>query len=175
MHITLSTEKPPERRLRNLFFGLGIDCAVFAAGRNPEAFAARRLVFDVASDREVLELEAVEDARLFTGTMLYFTSSAYMHDVRYTRSELIIDRATDQLVEERDYDRSGRLVGHYWFDAYTVSPPGAGARARVSLAHQGPDPVRTRPGRRRPRDGGAVRFHRGGCVATGSRPEPLSP
>jgi len=121
----LSAEKPLERRLRNLFFGLGIDCAVFALGRNPEAFAAHRLASDVASGQEIIELEAVEDARLFTGTMLYFTSNAYMHDVRYTRSELIIDRATDQLIEERDYDRSGRLVGHYWFDAYTVSPPGA--------------------------------------------------
>ncbi|HOY58633.1 MAG TPA: hypothetical protein PK640_10930, partial [Verrucomicrobiota bacterium] len=112
----LSTQKPPERRLLNLFFGLGIDCAVFAVGRNPEAFTARRLVFDAASGQDVLELEAVEDARLFTGTMLYFTSNAYMHDVRYTRSELIIDRATDRLIEERDHDRSGQfrryVLGH---------------------------------------------------------------
>jgi hypothetical protein len=106
-----------DRHVHGLAMGLGLDCALMQAARDPADFSVEVRPAD-APDQYLLVLRLRQDARLFTGTMLMFTSWAYMHDVQYQRAEILCDAATHRPIEERDYDSKGQLKGHYQFDQW---------------------------------------------------------
>lgn len=107
-----------DRRLQNLAAGLGWDCALTKAVREPDAFAATVQSAPGDDQRYVLVLRPEGRARLFAGTMLAFSSWAYMHDIDYARSEIVCDAATHHPLKETDYDGEGRKVGEFTFSNY---------------------------------------------------------
>jgi hypothetical protein len=112
------------RYIRNLSAGLNFDCALTRMARNQKIFHAQVEEIDDEAYRLILTTTN-RDAKIFTGTMLAFTSWAYMHDVRYARSEIICDAKTHYPLSELDYDSSGNLVGSYKFSDYMKDSQGA--------------------------------------------------
>ncbi|HIJ64375.1 MAG TPA: M56 family metallopeptidase [Candidatus Hydrogenedentes bacterium] len=114
-----------DRKVNDLATGLGLDCALTRMARQPSAFSSK-VERGTSSDTYRLVLDSSNgDTKLFTGTMLTFTSWAYMHDVRYARSEIVVDAATHRPLEEKDFDSGGKLVGAYTFSEYVEDPSGA--------------------------------------------------
>ena len=101
-----------------------MDCALTRLARDPSAFKATVEPTQDGKGYRLL-LDAPGRAEIFTGTMLAFTSWAYMHDVCYRRSEIVVDAATHRPLEEKDYDDSGKLVAAYTFSDYLEDPAGA--------------------------------------------------
>ncbi|MBN2589452.1 MAG: M56 family metallopeptidase [Sedimentisphaerales bacterium] len=111
-----------DRMVKNLATGLNLDCALTKLARNPEIFLAKIETLD--NDTYKLTLNTTSrDAKIFTGTMLTFTSWAYMHDVLYSKSEIIFDAKTNMPLSEKDYSGS-TLVASYTFSDYLDSPGG---------------------------------------------------
>lgn len=117
---TGDAQRISDRRVRELATGLALDCALTQLARDPNAFG---MTYEPSADGQTykLMLRAPRHAALFSGTMLAFTSWAYMHDVRYTRSEIVVDARTNQPQEEKDYDQD-KLVGAYTFADWISSP-----------------------------------------------------
>jgi hypothetical protein len=133
---------PRDRLVQHLAMGLALDCAVTRLAREPSSFwAEARLVADSPS-RYLLTLRPKQDARLFTGTMLTFSSWCYMHDVRYDPSEILCDAATHRPLEEKDYSGENELVGSYQFSDWLGTGAGAAPgrlRAVLPLQKDGKD------------------------------------
>jgi hypothetical protein len=117
-----------DRMVYSLAVGLAWECAVTRLAREPDAFRAE--VTDRADGSYTLTLWPRGDARIFTGTMLAFTSWAYMHDVRYDRAELIVDATTHRVLGEEDFNGEGNLVASYTFSKWLTDPAGV-APARI--------------------------------------------
>ena len=115
-----------ERRINNLASGLGWDCALTRMARYPTEFYPEVESIGKGDTYRLTLQSRSRDTKIFTGTMLTFTSWAYMHDIRYSRSEIVCDKATNRPLEEKDYDRSGKLVAHYTFLDYEIDPSGRG-------------------------------------------------
>jgi|GEM_PF-1709295 len=113
-----------ERYVNNLATGLALDCALTRLARNPEDFQIEVEPVDETTYRLILTPTG-RGAALFAGTMLAFTSWAYMHDVAYARSEILCDAATNCPLDERDLDADGKLVGSYKFFDYMGGASGA--------------------------------------------------
>ena len=98
-----------------------------------------------AADRYLLVLHPKKDARLFTGTMLTFSSWSFMHDVRYHRSKIVCDAATHRPLEEKDYAESEARAGaggllelkaEYHFEDWLSDASGvAPGRIRAVIPH----------------------------------------
>ncbi len=118
-----------DRYIRNLATGLNFDCALTRMARNPDIFHAE---FEPADDNtyRLILTTLSREAKIFTGTMLTFTSWAYMHDVRYAKTEIVCDTDTNRPLSEKDYDVEGNLVGSYTFSNYLESSSG-GAPGRI--------------------------------------------
>lgn len=123
-----------DRNVQNLAVGLGWDCALTRLARDPGAFL---LEVEPAADGGTykLILTPTVETSLFTGTMLTFTSWAYMHDVEYTRSEITCDAKTHRPIEERDFNGDGKLVGSYTFSDY-IESGGAPGRIVASIPYE---------------------------------------
>ena len=126
-----------DRLPQHLMMGLALECALTRLAREPDAFFVETRPLPGRSNRYLLVLRPKRDARLFTGTMLAFTSWCYMHDVRYDRSEILCDTATHRPIEEKDYDGNRELKGQYTFDDWlTASPDAAPGRIRAVLPYE---------------------------------------
>lgn len=113
------------RSVNNLATGLGWDCALTHMARAPSDYLAVVEPGEDAGTYVLVLRSRSGDTKIFTGTMLTFTSWAYLHDVRYSRSEIVCDGATHRPLEEKDYDRDGKLVASYTFSEYQEDPDGA--------------------------------------------------
>ncbi len=109
-----------DRNVKNLATGLNFDCAVSIMARRPEIFNAKYEVIDDQTYRLILTTSS-RDAKLFTGTMLAFTSWAYMHDVKFSKSEIVCEADSHKVLTEKDYNAGGDLVGSYIFSDYLTS------------------------------------------------------
>jgi hypothetical protein len=90
-----------------------------------------------ADDRYVLVLHPKGKAALFTGTMLTFSSWAFMHDVRYDRSEIVCDAATHRPLQEKDYAGQKELKGEYHFEDWLTDASGAApGRIRAVMPYE---------------------------------------
>ncbi len=114
-----------DRLVQHLAMGLALDCALTRLAREPDAFWAEVQPASKAADRYLLVLRSRKDARLFTGTMLTFSSWAFMHDVDYDRSEILCDAATHRPLEEKDYAGKSELKGEYRFEDWLAEAAGA--------------------------------------------------
>ena len=127
---------PLERGLQNLAVGLGWDCALTQLAREPGAFSIERLAADTPGQYRLVA-HPRKDARLFAGTMLAFTSWAYMHDVRFDRSEILCDAATQRPLVERDFAGKDELKGEFFFEDWADDPSGAApGRIRAVIPYQ---------------------------------------
>src|ERR1039458_6724153 len=106
------TRPPLDCGLQNLAVGLGWDCGLTQLAREPGAFSIERLAADTPGQYR-LGAPPPGDERLFSGTMLAFTSWAYMHDVRFDRSEILCDAATQRPLVERDFAGKDELKGEF--------------------------------------------------------------
>lgn len=114
-----------DRIVQHMAMGLALDCALTRLAREPENFWAEVRPATNGTSRYLLVLHPKRDARLFTGTMLTFSSSAFMHDVRYDRSEVLCDAATHRPLEEKDYAGEKELKGGYRFEDWLDDSSGA--------------------------------------------------
>jgi len=119
-----------DRAVQHLAMGLALDCALTRLAREPEAFGAETLPVKDDPGRYLLVLHPRKTARLFAGTMLMFTSWAYMHDVGYSRSEVLCDATTQRPIEEKDFDGK-KLVGQFRFEDWVSDGTGF-APGRIS-------------------------------------------
>jgi hypothetical protein len=127
---------PLERGLQNLAVGLGWDCALTQLAREPGAFWIERLTADTPGQYRLVA-HPRKDARLFAGTMLAFTSWSYMHDVRFDRSEILCDAATQRPLVERDFAGKDELQGEFSFEDWANDPSGAApGRIRAVIPYQ---------------------------------------
>src|ERR1019366_1043458 len=127
---------PLDRGLQNLAVGLGWGCALPPVAREPGAFSIESLAADTP-DQYRLVAHPREDERLFAGTMLAFTSWAYMHDVRFDRSEILCDAATQHPLVERDFAGKDELKGEFFFEDWADDPSGAApGRIRAVIPYQ---------------------------------------
>lgn len=110
------------RLVNNLATGLAWDCALTALARNPESFRAES--GEARDGKTTITLIPRGRARLFAGTMLAFTSWAYMHDVNYDHATVLCEAQTLRPLEERDY-AGDKLVGQFTFSDYLDDPAGA--------------------------------------------------
>lgn len=117
-----------DRMTYSLAIGLAWECAATRLAREPDGFRAE--VTDREDATYTLTLWPRGGARIFTGTMLAFTSWAYMHDVQYERSALTIDAATHRILREEDFDGDGKVVASHTFSNWLADPAGA-APARI--------------------------------------------
>jgi hypothetical protein len=126
-----------DRIVQHLAMGLALDCALTRLAREPENFWAEVRSVPNIEARYLLVLHPKKDARLFTGTMLTFSSSSFMHDVRYDRSEVLCDAATHRPLEERDYAGQTDLKGEYLFKDWLGDASGAApGRIRAALPYE---------------------------------------
>ncbi|HEY5914098.1 MAG TPA: hypothetical protein VJA21_26215 [Verrucomicrobiae bacterium] len=126
-----------DRLLQHLAMGLALDCALTRLAREPDQFRAEMRLVPNQAGRYLLVLHPKGNARLFTGTMLAFTSWSYMHDVAYERSEVLCDAATHRPIEEKDYAGASDLKGHYLFDNWIDDAGGAApGRIRAVVPHE---------------------------------------
>lgn len=114
-----SAQSLPATRLA---IGLFWENALTALARNPESFRAE--TGEARDGKTTITLIPRGRARLFAGTMLAFTSWAYMHDVSYDRAKVLCDAQTMRPLEERDY-AGDKLVGQFTFSDYLDDPAGA--------------------------------------------------
>jgi hypothetical protein len=131
-----------DRLVQHVAMGLALDCALTRLAREPDTFWAEVLPVSKAADRYLLVLHARKDARLFTGTMLTFSSWSFMHDVRYDRSEILCDAVTHRPLQEKDYAGKSDLKGEYHFEGWLSDPSGAAPgriRAAIPNAKDGKD------------------------------------
>jgi hypothetical protein len=116
-----------DRAVQHLAMGLGLECALTRLAREPEAFGAEVLPIKEEPGRYLLVLQSRKNTRLFAGTMLMFTSWAYMHDVNFSRSEIVCDATTHRPIKETDFDEA-KVVGDFrfedWIAVGTGSAPG---------------------------------------------------
>ena len=125
-----------DRIVQHVAMGLALDCALTRLAREPGSFWAEVRPMPNAA-RYLLVLHPKNDARLFTGTMLTFSSSAFMHDVRYDRSEVLCDVATHRPVEEKDYAGQKDLKGEYRFEDWLDDASGAApGRIRAVMPYE---------------------------------------
>ncbi|HOW73996.1 MAG TPA: M56 family metallopeptidase, partial [Phycisphaerae bacterium] len=113
-----------ERLVNDLAKGLGMDCALTRLARDPSFFQAQITPSEDGKTYRLTLRTSNRDARLFTGTMLGFTSWAYMHDVQYNRSEITCDAVTHRALKEEDYTDGG-VVGTYEFSNWLEDTGGA--------------------------------------------------
>ncbi len=139
-----SSPLPPwpqrDRLPQHVVMALALDCGLTRLAREPNQFRAEVKTVPNHAEQYLLVLHPKRDARLFSGTMLAFTSWCYMHDVSYDRSDILCDRATHRPIEEKDYAGTA-LKGHYWFENWldnTAAYPGA-IRALVPFEKEGKD------------------------------------
>jgi hypothetical protein len=126
-----------DRMSQHLAMGLALECALTRLAREPDTFWAQRRGVPGQPDKYLLVLHAQRDARLFTGTMLAFSSWSFMHDVRYDRSEILCDAATHCPLEEKDFSGESSLKGHYYFEEWHNGPSGsAPGRIRAVVPHE---------------------------------------
>jgi hypothetical protein len=126
-----------DRIAQHLAMGLALDCALTRLAREPENFWAEVRPVPNTAARYLLVLHPKKDARLFTGTMLTFSSSSFMHDVRYDRSEVLCDAATHRPLEERDYAGQTELKGEYLFNNWLGDASGAApGRIRAVMPYE---------------------------------------
>ncbi len=118
-----------DRMVYSLAIGLAWECATTRLAREPDGFRAE--VTDRADATYTLTLWPRGGAQIFTGTMLAFTSWAYMHDVQYHRAELTIEAATHRILREEDFDGEGKVVASYTFSNWLADAAGA-APARIN-------------------------------------------
>lgn len=127
---------PPDRTIQHFAMGVALECALTRLAREPDAFWAEILAAG-APGQYRLVLHPRKNVRLFTGTMLGFTSWAYMHDVAYDRSEIICDAATHRPLTERDFAGKDELKGEFhfedWLNAVAGTAPG---RIRAVIPYQ---------------------------------------
>jgi hypothetical protein len=114
-----------DRVVQHLAMGLALDCALTRLAREPDTFWAEIRPVPEQPDKYLLVLHSKRDARLFTGTMLAFTSWSFMHDVKYDRSEILCAAATHRPLEEKDYSGKTELKGRYVFEEWLSSAGGA--------------------------------------------------
>ncbi|MBN1514647.1 MAG: HEAT repeat domain-containing protein [Phycisphaerae bacterium] len=117
-----------DRMTYSLAIGLAWECAATRLAREPDEFRAE--VTDRADATYTLTLWPRGGAQIFTGTMLAFTSWAYMHDVQYERADLTIEAATHRILREEDFGGDGKVVASYTFSNWLPDPAGA-APARI--------------------------------------------
>jgi hypothetical protein len=111
--------------VQHLAMGLAIECALTKLAREPDQFWADVQPVENDPKRYLLVLRPKSDARLFTGTMLAFTSWAFMHDINYDRAEILCDAATHRPIEEKLYAGKNDLKGHYVFRNWLDDPSGS--------------------------------------------------
>jgi hypothetical protein len=140
---SVSTTATPEawlqrdRIVQHLAMGLALDCALTRLAREPESFWAEVRPVPNAANRCLLVLRPKTKANLFTGTMLTFSSWAYMHDVGYGRSEILCDAAILRPLEERDYAGQSELKGEYRFEDWLSDASGAApGRIRAVMPYE---------------------------------------
>ena len=121
---------PPDRMLQHFAMGLALDCALTRLAREPEAFWAEKLPANAPGQYRLI-LHPRKAVRLFAGTMLGFTSWAYMHDVAYDRSEILCDAATHRPLSEQDFAGKDELKGEFHFDEW-LNTAGGNAPGRIS-------------------------------------------
>jgi hypothetical protein len=113
--------------INNLATGLAWDCALTRAAREPGEWSAE--IRPLANgDNETIHVTLTPPGRratVFAGTMLTFTSWAYMHDVGYARAEITLEAAAFRPLEEKDYDEFGKLVASFTFSDYATDPIGS--------------------------------------------------
>jgi hypothetical protein len=130
------TRPPLDCGLQNLAVGLGWDCGLTRLAREPGAFSIERLAADTPGQYRLVA-HPREDEELFAGTMLAFTSWAYMHDVRFDRSEILCDAATQRPLVERDFAGKDELKGEFFFEDWADDPSGAApGRIRAVIPYQ---------------------------------------
>lgn len=128
-----------ERVVHHLAIGLRLDCALTRWAHLTNPGWAETIVDGPDPETYTLVLHWTKDARLFAGTMLSFTSWAYMHDVRYQRSEIRCDAETHCPLEEKDF-AGEKLMGHFFFERYMDSPAGpVPGRIRAVIPHEKED------------------------------------
>jgi hypothetical protein len=113
-----------DRMVQNLALGLGIDCALTRLAREPDNFQVEVRPLSDRPERYVLVLHGKRGTRLFTGTMLAFSSWAYMHDVDYDRAEVLCDATTHRPIEEKDFSGKAESKGEYFFENWLSTPVG---------------------------------------------------
>ena len=127
---------PPDRMLQHFAMGLALECALTRLVREPDAFWAETLPAAEPGQYRLV-LHPRKNVRLFAGSMLGFTSWAYMHDVTYNRSEIVCDAATHRPLAERDYDGKDELKGEFHFDEWLTADGGrAPGSIRAVIPHQ---------------------------------------
>ena len=114
-----------DRMIQHLAMGLALECALTRLAREPDDFWADARPVLNNTNQYLLVLRPKHDAKLFTGTMLAFTSWAYMHDVGYSRSEVVCDTATHRPLEEKDFAGKDELKGQYTFENWLPNESGA--------------------------------------------------
>ncbi len=131
-----------DRLPQHLAMGLALDCALTRLARDPESFRVETRTVPGKPGQYLLVLRPIGRARLFTGTMLVFTSWAYMHDVGYERSDVVCDATTHRPLAEKDYGSGSDLTGDYVFENWLedASGPAPGRiRAVVPYKKDGKD------------------------------------
>jgi len=132
---------PSDRTLQHFAMGLALDCALTRLAREPNAFWTEKLPAENPGQYRLV-LHPRKNVRLFAGTMLGFTSWAYMHDVAYDRSEIVCDAATQLPLSERDFSGKNELKGEFhfedWLDTGGGRAPGR-IRAVIPYEKQGKD------------------------------------
>jgi hypothetical protein len=130
-----------DRLVQHLLMGLALECAATRLAREPDAFWVEVQDSGEHPDSYVLILKPKSAARLFTGTMLTFSSWCYIHDVAYDRAELMVNVATHRLMDEHTYSQ-GQLKASYefqnWIEDGSSAAPGQ-IRAVLPHKEQGQD------------------------------------
>jgi hypothetical protein len=126
-----------DRIVQHLAMGLALDCALTRLAREPEMLWAEVRSVRNAADRYLLVLHPKGKAALFTGTMVAFSSWAFMHDVTYDRSEILCDAATHRPLKERDFAGQSELKGEYRFEDWLSNASGtAPGRIRAMMPNE---------------------------------------
>ncbi|MDP2325775.1 MAG: hypothetical protein Q8N51_17345, partial [Gammaproteobacteria bacterium] len=125
-----------DRHRLNLATGLGWDCALTRMARTPSDFLATVEPGEDGSTYRLILRSRNRETKIFAGTMLMFTSWAYMHDVRYARSEILCNAATHRPSSEMDYDRNGALVATFHFSDYIEGPESAPGRITAQIPYK---------------------------------------
>jgi hypothetical protein len=127
---------PQDQMMQHFAMGVALECALTRLAREPDAFWAETLPSGEPGQYRLV-LHSRKNVRLFAGTMLGFTSWAYMHDVAYDRSEIVCDAATHRPLSERDFAGKDELKGEFhfedWLNAVAGTAPG---RIRAVIPYQ---------------------------------------
>jgi hypothetical protein len=125
-----------DQMVQHFAMGLALDCALTRLAREPDAFWAETLPASEPGQYRLI-LHPRKNVRLFAGTMLGFTSWAYMHDVAYDRSEIVCDAATHRPLSERDFAGKDVVKGELHFEDWLNTGAGAApGRIRAVIPHE---------------------------------------